>query len=36
MDDNKTGMISFEEFQEWLVSISARKFTTETVNAYYK
>lgn len=36
MDDNKTGMISFEEFQEWVFKISARKFTAESVNRYYK
>jgi Ca2+-binding EF-hand superfamily protein len=27
MDDNKTGLISYDEFQEWLFKISARKFT---------
>lgn len=36
IDDNKTGLISFEELQDWIFKISTRKFTYETINTYYK
>ena len=36
IDDNRTGLISFEEFQDWIFKISTRRFTYETINAYYK
>jgi Ca2+-binding EF-hand superfamily protein len=36
MDDNKTGLVSFDEFQEWIFKITSRKFTAETVSKYYK
>ncbi len=27
MDDNKTGLISFDEFKDWIMKVSARKFS---------
>jgi hypothetical protein len=36
IDDNKTGVISYEEFQEWLFRNSARQFTADVVSNYYR
>jgi Ca2+-binding EF-hand superfamily protein len=36
IDWNKTGNISYDEFEEWVKKISARKFTKDTLNNYYK
>jgi hypothetical protein len=36
IDSNRTGNVSFDEFEEWLKKISTRKYTRETVNNYYK
>ena len=36
IDDNRTGLISFEELQDWIFKISTRRFTYETINTYYK
>lgn len=36
IDDNKTGVISFDEFQEWLLKVSTRRFTQEVISKYYK
>ena len=27
LDDNRTGMVSFDEFQEWVARNSAKRFT---------
>lgn len=36
IDWNKTGNISYDEFEEWIKKISARKFSKEVLNNYYK
>jgi Ca2+-binding EF-hand superfamily protein len=36
IDWNKTGNISYDEFDEWIRRVSSRKFSKDIINNYYK
>ena len=36
IDDNKSGLISYDELAEWIGKIAMRKYPPQVLNSYYK